>query len=156
MANINDSLDDIMKIEGAFATALVDYESGMTLGTRSSNAGFDIEVAASGNTQVVRSKMAVMESLGIGGGMLIANPVPRNDEIPADEMNIHIEAALRRAESEGVAGKAVTPFLLSAIVEATGGRSLATNIALVRNNARLAAEIAVALAKDASVRASGQ
>ncbi|MCA9617817.1 MAG: hypothetical protein KC731_02280 [Myxococcales bacterium] len=69
MANINDSLDDIMKIEGAFATALVDYESGMTLGTRSSNAGFDIEVAASGNTQVVRSKMAVMESLGIGGGI---------------------------------------------------------------------------------------
>ncbi len=96
------------------------------------------------------------ESLGIGGGMLIANPVPRNDEIPADEMTVHIEAALRRAEAEGVAGKAVTPFLLAAIVEATAGRSLATNIALVRNNARLAAQIAVALARDAPARAAGQ
>ncbi len=69
MANINESLDKIMGIEGAFATALVDYESGLTLGTRSNHSGFDIDVAASGNTQVVRAKMGVMESLRIAGGI---------------------------------------------------------------------------------------
>jgi pseudouridine-5'-phosphate glycosidase len=85
------------------------------------------------------------ETLGIGGGMLIGNPVPERDEIPREEMEIHIREALARADAQGVAGKAVTPFLLATIFEITGGRSLATNIALVENNARLAARIAVAL-----------
>ncbi len=79
--------------------------------------------------------------------MLVANPVPAADEIPAAEMRPHIEAAVAEAAAKGVSGKAVTPFLLDAILKRTGGRSLATNIALVKNNARLAAEIAVALAK---------
>ena len=69
MANVNETLDTVMSIEGAFAVALVDYESGMTLGTRCSAHGFDIDVAASGNTQVVRSKMAVMQNLKIGGAI---------------------------------------------------------------------------------------
>jgi pseudouridylate synthase len=84
-------------------------------------------------------------ALGIEGGMLIANPVPEQEEIAADEMAVHIAAAQEEAEKKGVAGKAVTPFLLSRIVELTGGRSLATNIALVKNNARLAARIARAM-----------
>ena len=86
------------------------------------------------------------EALGETGGMLVANPVPEADEIPADEMAAHIASSLAAAEAAGVAGKAVTPFLLSDILSRTGGRSLATNIALVRNNAKLAAEIALALA----------
>jgi len=90
------------------------------------------------------------ESLAIGGGMLVANPVPRDDEIPRQDMERHIAAALQAAAAEGVVGKAVTPFLLSKIVEMTGGRSLSTNIALVRNNARLAAEIAVSFGGDLS------
>ena len=69
MGNVNEVLEECMGIEGAFAVALVDFESGMTLGTRSTNAAFDIEVAASGNTQVVRSKMSVMENLKISGGI---------------------------------------------------------------------------------------
>jgi pseudouridine-5'-phosphate glycosidase len=72
--------------------------------------------------------------------------VPANDEIPAAEMRPHIEAAVAEAARCGVTGKAVTPFLLDTILKRTGGRSLVTNIALVKNNARLAAEIAVALA----------
>ncbi|QKC97244.1 pseudouridine-5'-phosphate glycosidase [Mesorhizobium sp. NZP2298] len=84
-------------------------------------------------------------ALGLGGGMLIANPVPQNHEIPAEEMAGYIEAAQKAAEALHVTGKAVTPFLLSKILELTGGRSLKTNIALVENNARLAAEIAKAL-----------
>ncbi|ESZ43257.1 pseudouridine-5'-phosphate glycosidase [Mesorhizobium sp. RSR565B] len=84
-------------------------------------------------------------ALGLVGGMLIANPVPQDDEIPADEMAGYIEAAQKAAEVQNVTGKAVTPFLLGKILELTGGRSLKTNIALVENNARLAAKIATAL-----------
>jgi len=88
---------------------------------------------------------ATRRALGLGGGMLVANPVPVEDEIPAAEMAGHIEAAQKAAEAQGVSGKAVTPFLLGKILELTGGRSLKTNIALVENNARLAARIARAL-----------
>ena len=84
-------------------------------------------------------------AMGIAGGMLVANPVPEADEIPHAEMQVHIRAALDTAKSRGISGKAVTPFLLAEIFEITEGRSLATNIALVKNNARLAAEIAIAL-----------
>jgi pseudouridine-5'-phosphate glycosidase len=83
--------------------------------------------------------------LGLGGGVLVANPVPQEHEIPAAEIAGYIETALAEASKRGIAGKAVTPFLLSHMFEITGGRSLATNIALVRNNAALAAQIAVAL-----------
>lgn len=86
------------------------------------------------------------EALGETGGMLVANPVPEADEIPAAEMAVHVEAALAAAEAARISAKAVTPFLLADILERTGGRSLRTNVALVKNNARLAAEIAVALA----------
>jgi pseudouridine-5'-phosphate glycosidase len=89
-------------------------------------------------------------ALGHHGGMLIANPVPVDDEIPAPEMNRHIAAALASAKAKGIEGKAVTPFLLGEILDLTGGESLKTNIALVLNNARLAARIATALASEKS------
>jgi pseudouridylate synthase len=85
------------------------------------------------------------EALGIGGGILVANPIDSADEIPAVEMNVFIEAALLAAAENGVTGKAVTPFLLAKIFELSMGRSLTANIALVENNARLAARIAAAL-----------
>jgi pseudouridine-5'-phosphate glycosidase len=85
------------------------------------------------------------EELGIHGGMLIGNPVPEAHEIPRDEMDIYINRALDNAEQDEIVGKAVTPYLLNSIFHLTGGRSLTTNIALVENNARLAARIAVAL-----------
>lgn len=88
---------------------------------------------------------AVREALGITGGMLIANPVPEADEIPREEMEIYIARAIDNAERDEIAGKAVTPYLLDNLFHLTDGRSLKTNIALVENNARLAAEIAVAL-----------
>ena len=77
--------------------------------------------------------------------MLVANPVPESDEIPADRMAGYIEAAQKAAEAQNISGKAVTPFLLAKILELTNGASLKTNIALVENNARLAARIAKAL-----------
>ncbi|MBX3252145.1 MAG: hypothetical protein KF901_33535 [Myxococcales bacterium] len=69
MSNINASLEEVMKLDGAIAAALVDWESGLTLGTISAGSGFDIELAASGNTSVVKAKMQVMRQLGIGGAI---------------------------------------------------------------------------------------
>jgi len=80
--------------------------------------------------------------LGLAGGQLIANPIPVEAEIPREEIVPVIEAALRAAEEQGIAAKAVTPFLLGRIFELTEGRSLEANIALVLNNARLGAAIA--------------
>jgi pseudouridine-5'-phosphate glycosidase len=84
--------------------------------------------------------------LGLPGGQLVANPIPEADEIPAAVLAPVIAEALAAAAAEGVAAKAVTPWLLARIVEATGGASLRANVALVRSNARLAARIAAALA----------
>ncbi len=90
------------------------------------------------------------EALGLEGGVLVANPVPGADEIPADEMKTFIDTAVAEAKARGVTGKGVTPFLLSYLFERTGGRSLATNIALVKNNAALAGQLAACLARAAA------
>jgi pseudouridine-5'-phosphate glycosidase len=84
--------------------------------------------------------------LGLPGGILVANPIPAADAVPAAEIGARIEEALADADRAGVSGKDVTPYLLGRIVELTGGRSLTANVALVRNNAALAADLAVALA----------
>jgi pseudouridine-5'-phosphate glycosidase len=90
---------------------------------------------------LIRAKSA----LGLEGGVLVANPVPSVAEITSDEMHEYIKAAVSEARNRGVSAKAVTPFLLSYLFEKTDGRSLATNIALVKNNAALAARLAAAL-----------
>jgi pseudouridine-5'-phosphate glycosidase len=81
-------------------------------------------------------------AMGVPGGQLVANPIPAADEIPAEELEPIIAAALDEAEAGGIHAKQVTPFLLARIFELTDGRSLDANIALVLNNARLAAAIA--------------
>lgn len=87
----------------------------------------------------------IRQNLGLSGGQLVCNPIPSEDEIPRSEIVPVIEAALREAQAKAIASKAVTPFLLQRVFELTQGRSLAANIALVRNNARLAAAIARAM-----------
>lgn len=86
--------------------------------------------------------------LGLPGGQLVANPIPVSAEIPRDRIMPVVEQALAEAAAQGVAAKAVTPFLLQRIFELTGGASLEANIALVLNNARLGAAIARAMARD--------
>jgi pseudouridine-5'-phosphate glycosidase len=88
---------------------------------------------------------ATRQELGIRGGMLVANPVPQDQEIPAEVMAGHIDKAQGELGHKGISGKAVTPYLLGRLLELTDGASLKTNIALVENNARLAARIAKAL-----------
>jgi pseudouridine-5'-phosphate glycosidase len=81
-----------------------------------------------------------------GGGLLIANPIPAEDEIPAAVIDKAIAAALAEMAERRIGGKAATPFLLARVAEISGGASLKANIALIKNNARLAAAVAVAFA----------
>jgi pseudouridylate synthase len=89
--------------------------------------------------------VSAQRALGLAGGVLVAVPIPAQDAMPEAEIGAIITQALDDADREGVTGKDVTPFLLARINELTGGRSLAANVALIRNNARFAADLAVAL-----------
>lgn len=97
---------------------------------------------AGGVAEFLRAQRA----LGLQSGALIANPIPAKDEIPRDEMDGYIQTASREAQQAGITGKAVTPWLLERINTLTSGRSLEANVALVKSNARVAAEIALSLA----------
>jgi pseudouridine-5'-phosphate glycosidase len=90
---------------------------------------------------------SMRRALGLPGGQLIANPIPRDAEIPQAEIAPIIAQALEAAEAQGITGKALTPFLLDRVYHLTGGRSLEANIALVLNNAALAASVATHIAK---------
>lgn len=89
--------------------------------------------------------MQARDTLKIDGGVLIANPVPSDAEIPQAKMSKFIDQAIAESHDQGITGKSVTPWLLGRIVELTGGESLKTNQALITNNARLAGELACAL-----------
>ncbi len=97
------------------------------------SAGSAVEVAA-----MINAKWA----MGLEGGILITVPIPEEAALPADSIHQAVEQALAAAEWQGIRGKAVTPFLLAKVGEITGGSSLQANIALLENNARVAAEIA--------------
>lgn len=83
--------------------------------------------------------------LGLNGGVIIANPVPEEYSMEKNKIDKAIEEALKKADEKGIRGKDVTPFLLSRIKDITGGKSLESNVKLVLNNAKLAAEIAAVL-----------
>lgn len=93
--------------------------------------------------QIMRSAM------GLSGGQLVCNPIPSDAQIPAEVLAPVIAQALSEADAQNISAKAVTPFLLGRIFELTEGRSLTANIALVRNNARLAAKIAAEMVNQA-------
>jgi pseudouridine-5'-phosphate glycosidase len=110
--------------------------------TRKSGFGVDYKVDTPEEiADILRTKW----DLGLKGGALIANPIPEEYSMDADLITRVIEDAVKEAEVLGIKGKDTTPFLLAKIKEITGGESLESNIQLVYNNARLAAEIAVSL-----------
>ena len=100
-----------------------------------------------GPEALARLLHATWNELGLSTGISIANPIPVADEIPAAEIGVYIDEALHELDVQHISGQDVTPFLLKRIVERTEGRSLVSNIALVRNNAATAAAIAVEYAK---------
>nr|MBN1228447.1 pseudouridine-5'-phosphate glycosidase [Anaerolineae bacterium] len=95
----------------------------------------------------VAAIMRVKWDLGLAGGILITVPPPPELALPQEELEDAVQAALLRAEEAQIKGKALTPFLLEQIGSITGGRSLAVNIALLEQNARIAAGIAKAFSK---------
>lgn len=103
-------------------------------------ADFRIDDAA-GQARFLKTKW----DLGLQGGVVISNPVPAAAAMPKDEIDGITAQALAEAAAQGIAGKAVTPYLLARIKDLTGGRSLATNIALIRHNAVVGAQLARAL-----------
>jgi pseudouridine-5'-phosphate glycosidase len=110
----------------------------------SRSSGLTAPIRMDGTAAIAKSHRT-RAALGLSGGQLIGNPIPVADEIPIQQLEPVIATAAREATDQGVTGKDVTPFLLGRIFELTDGASLNANIALVMNNARLAAEIAVSL-----------
>lgn len=96
--------------------------------------------------QDIAAFLHVKREMALASGTLIANPIAQADEIPAPQMRGYIETAVEEARSRSIRGKAVTPWLLDRILHLTGGKSLTANVALVKNNARLASRIARAYA----------
>jgi pseudouridylate synthase len=92
----------------------------------------------------IAAAMRVKWALGLAGGLVVANPIPVTDEIPEAEIGALIEQAVAEAGQRGITGAAITPYLLGRIVELSDGESLRANIALVKHNAALGADIALA------------
>ncbi|MEL7467842.1 MAG: pseudouridine-5'-phosphate glycosidase [Pseudomonadota bacterium] len=111
----------------------------------SRDSGVPVQDRADDANKIAKSHR-LRAAMNLAGGQLVANPIPVESEIPAHLLGPHIEAALRAADAQGITGKDVTPFLLEQVLDLTDGRSLEANIALVKNNAALAAQIAVCLA----------
>jgi pseudouridine-5'-phosphate glycosidase len=112
--------------------------------------GFKVDQRFDTADEVARM-LAIQSALGMGG-VLITNPIPEADAWEVSAIESFISQALADADAQGVMGKATTPFLLQRIFELTGGKSLESNIALVKNNARVAAQIALALSTQLAAR----
>jgi pseudouridine-5'-phosphate glycosidase len=113
----------------------------------SRSSGLKLEARADSPEEVAALARALWDS-GLGGGMLVCVPCPAEASQPAEEMERAIVAAVQEAEARGIRGKGLSPFLLARVAELTHGESKAANLALLQNNARVAAQIAQALAAD--------
>jgi len=111
----------------------------------SRDSGLALDARADSPEEIARIMKAKWR-IDPSGGLVIANPIPAEFDLPRETIEHAIEAALREARERNIGGKALTPFLLERVNALTGGDSLASNVALVRNNARLAAGMAVAYA----------
>lgn len=108
--------------------------------------GFKVDYRVESPEELAKA-IYVKWQLGLKGGVVVANPIPEEYEMDYYAINKAIEDALREAEEKCIKGKETTPFLLAKVKEITGGKSLESNIQLVYNNAKLAANLAVELSK---------
>jgi pseudouridylate synthase len=110
----------------------------------SRKSGLDVDEKVTSAAEVAKV-VAIRNDLGLTAAVLVVVPVPAENELPGPEVESLLQAAMKEASAAGIRGKAVTPDLLSKLAENSNGRTLAANIALLENNARVAAEIATAL-----------
>jgi pseudouridine-5'-phosphate glycosidase len=127
---------------------MVGYQTDELPAFYSRSSGLKLDLRADAPEQVA-AIAARHWQLGFSTAVLVVAPVPAEDEVPAEEIRQGIDEALNAAAAAGVSGKAVTPFLLSRIAARTEGRALRANIALLKNNARIAGQIACALSDQA-------
>lgn len=112
--------------------------------TRKSGFGVDYRVDREEElAEIIKTKW----DLALNGGVVVGNPIPEEDQLDYEVINKAIEDALKEAETKGIVGKAVTPFLLDKVKDITGGKSLEANIKLVYNNALVGANLAIELEK---------
>ena len=110
------------------------------------SSGFGVDYTVDGALTTAKI-MKTKWDLGLKGGVLIGNPIPHEYSLPHEKIDSVIEEALKMAKEKGIKGKATTPFLLATIKDLTGGESLASNLQLAYNNAKVAAQIAVEYSK---------
>jgi pseudouridine-5'-phosphate glycosidase len=128
-----------------FGVTVVGYGTDNFPAFYSRSSGLPVDVRCD-TPEEVAALWSAKQRLGLPGGLLVANPIPVAEEIPFGEIEPAILQAVREAETQGLRSAEVTPFLLTRIAELTGERSLRANLALLRNNARVGAQIAVAVA----------
>ncbi len=124
-----------------FGVPVIGYQSDELAAFYSVSSGLKLDAAMKDGKEIAQV-IAAKRRLNIPGGILISNPILKEDAIPNEEMNQYIENALQDAQKQSIKGKDVTPFLLQNIVAKTQGRSLKANIALIYNNAKIGAKIA--------------
>jgi pseudouridine-5'-phosphate glycosidase len=127
------------------AITVVGYQCDELPAFYSRHSGLSIDVRADAPSDVARL-FAAQRDLGLESALLVTVPVPEKFEVPSDALQKVLNDALDEAEQNAIGGRELTPFLLSHMAEHSGGSTLRANIALLENNARVAAEIAVALA----------
>lgn len=110
------------------------------------HSGFDVDYRAD-SPEELAAMFKAQRDLGLKGGMLVTNPIPEEYSMDKAVIDAAIDQAIKEASEKGIKGKETTPFLLAKVVELTGGDSLDSNIALVLNNARLAAKTAAEFVK---------
>jgi pseudouridine-5'-phosphate glycosidase len=138
-------LPKTMEVLETLGAPVIGYQTDELPAFYSRSSGLKLDLRAEVPEQIAKIALTHWR-MGFSTGLLVVAPVPEEDEVPASEISDVIDEALGAAAKQGVSGKAVTPFLLSRIAERTQGRALGANIALLKNNARIAGEIAVALA----------
>jgi pseudouridylate synthase len=138
-------LPKTLEVLETLGAPVIGYQTDELPAFYSRSSGLKLDSRAESAAQIAKIAMAHW-SMGFSTGALVVAPVPAEAEVPANEIKDTIDEALEAAAHEGLTGRSVTPFLLSRIAAKTGGRALRANVALLKNNARLAGEIAVALA----------
>jgi pseudouridine-5'-phosphate glycosidase len=140
-------LPKTLEVLETLGVPVIGYQTDELPAFYSRSSGLKLELRADGVRQIAKTALTHWR-MGFSTGALVVVPVPAEHEVPANEIKDVIDEALEAAAREGIAGRGVTPFLLSRIAAKTGGRALRANVALLKNNARVAGAIAVALASE--------
>lgn len=134
---------EVLETQGV---SVLSYESDTFASFYSRSSGIPVDAVFRDPSEAA-AILKARRDLGLTGGILVSNPCPEEMALPNEYIEKAIDEAVKEAEEQKITGKAVTPFLLSRIATITGGESLETNMALVKNNARLAAKIALSYSK---------